>query len=308
MRVCWHTNFFHDAWVIQLNVNHLKPWDSVCIVSQVNFTTMKDPSTGFARLPERYHYGCFQLVPATGNPWKPTRINESVVGTSEIFEEADWFTKLPTGSFERKNDLDSNSQFEESNSKKNTKTCVSIEEFESPNSDEFGSSQTFPLPSPSQLNWVLNLGRITQDFGQRHLGDVYAAVRVIWCRVDFCGVCFPPSEKPRLGKKGELRKIKHDKTQLWCFVLLNCMWLFVVFFRLEGLISLEWVLGPIFASNFNECRTRNSMCSTIPFKWISISNVLVFTSQLLLLVDTAHYSPPRNGEVSCWRGSNKTDW
>lgn len=102
MRVCWHTNFFHDAWVIQLNVNHLKPWDSVLIVSQVNFTTMKDPSTGFARLPERYHYGCFQLVPATGNPWKPTRLNESVVGTSEIFEQADWFTKLPTGSFELK--------------------------------------------------------------------------------------------------------------------------------------------------------------------------------------------------------------
>lgn len=71
---------------------------------------------------------------------------------------------------------------------------------------EFGSSQTFPLPSPSQLNWAFNLGGITQDFGQRHLGYVYAAVRALWILVDFCGVCFPPSEKPRLGKKGNLER------------------------------------------------------------------------------------------------------
>lgn len=200
MRVCWHTNFFHDAWVIQLNVNHLKQWDSVCIASQVNFTTMKDPSTGFARLPERYHYGCFQLVPATGNPWKPTRINESVVGTSEIFEEADWFTKLQAGSFELKKWFRFKLSIWRIKFNKHKNMCFNWKI----RITEFGSSQTFPLPSPSQLNWVINLGGITQDFGQRHLGDVYAAVRVR-CRVDFCGV-FSFWKSSFGAKKGKLKR------------------------------------------------------------------------------------------------------
>ena len=87
--------------------------------------------------------------------------------------------------------------------------------------------------------------------------------------MDFCGVFFV-FVSSQIWKslvfretKGHLKRLKYNSDVLVFFPSGEFL---CFFFRLEGLISLGWVLGPIFAGNFNECRTPNPMRSTIPFK------------------------------------------
>ena len=146
MRVCWHTNFFHDAWVIQLNVNHQKPWDSVCIASQVNFTTMNRPIHRFRTAPRTVS---LWMLPASSCDWQSMEANSTqweccwnkwnLWRSGLVHKTSNW--KFWTKKWSRFQFSIWRIKFQQ----KNTKTmCFNFSEFDLPN---FGSSQTFPLPT-----------------------------------------------------------------------------------------------------------------------------------------------------------------